>query len=133
MLWSISLFLLVFFASLASITALVLVLPARYFVDEHPFWHGQRPLVRWVGLVGKNLLGAAIVVLGIALSIPGIPGQGLLTILVGLVLLDIPGKRRLVQMLARRPFIQRSINGLRARFGRPPMVFGPSPLENASQ
>ncbi len=117
------LFLLVFFASLASITALILALPVRYFVDEHPFWHDQPPLLQWVGLVGKNLLGAAIVVLGAALSIPGIPGQGLLTILVGLVLLDIPGKRRLVRMLARRPFVQRSINGLRTRFGRPPMVF----------
>ena len=123
MLWNIGLFLLVFFASLASITALILVLPVRYFVDEHPFWYGQPPLVRWLGLLGKNLLGAAIVVLGVALSIPGIPGQGLLTILVGLVLLDIPGKRRLVRMLARRPFIQRSINGLRARFGKPPMAF----------
>jgi hypothetical protein len=123
MLWSIAIFLLVFIASLASITGLVLVLPPRYFVDEHPFWHGRPPLVRWLGIIGKNALGLAIVVLGIVLSIPGIPGQGLLTILVGLVLLDIPGKRRLVQALARRPWIQRSINGLRSRFGREPMVF----------
>jgi hypothetical protein len=123
MVWSIAIFLLVFVASLASITVLILVLPARYFVDEHPFWQGRPPLVRWLGMVGKNVLGLAIVVLGIPLSIPGVPGQGVLTILVGLVLLDIPGKRRLVRLLARRPWIQRSINGLRARFGREPMAF----------
>ena len=123
MLWSIAIFLLVFVASLASITALILALPVRYFVDEHLFWQGRPPLVRWLGIVGKNVLGLAIVVLGIALSIPGVPGQGVLTILVGLVLLDIPGKRRLVRLLARRPWIQRSINGLRARFGREPMAF----------
>jgi hypothetical protein len=122
---SIAILLLVFVASLASITALILVLPIRYFVDEHPFWQGRPPLVRWLGIVGKNVLGLAIVALGITLSIPGVPGQGVLTILVGLVLLDIPGKRRLVRRLVRRPWIQRSINGLRARFGRQLMEFEP--------
>jgi Kef-type K+ transport system membrane component KefB len=125
MLWGIVLFVVVFVASLASITLLILYLPTRYFVDEHPFWKDRTPLVRGLGIVGKNLLGLAIVALGIALSIPGIPGQGVLTILVGLVLIDIPGKRRLVRLLARRPWIQRSINGLRTRFRRPPMVFEP--------
>lgn len=123
MLWTVSVFVLVFIASLASITALLLVLPVRYFVDDRRFLHGQPPLVRWTGLALKNLLGLAIVALGIVLSIPGIPGQGALTILVGLVLLDIPGKRRLVRLLARRKWVQRSINGLRAQFGRPAMEF----------
>jgi hypothetical protein len=133
MLWSIAVFLLVFFASLASITALLLVLPVRYFVDDHPFLHGRPPVVRWIGLAMKNVLGLAIVALGVVLSVPGIPGQGALTILVGLVLLDIPGKRRLVRMLARRTWVQRSINGLRARFGRPAMVFELAPPEVASK
>ena len=126
MLWGIGLFLALFVASLASITALILFLPTRYFVEEHPFWQGRSRLVRWLGIVGKNLLGWAIVALGIALSIPGVPGQGALTILIGLVLLDFPGKRRLVRMLARKPWIQRSLNSLRRRFGRPPLVFEPS-------
>jgi hypothetical protein len=43
--------------------------------------------------------------------------------LIGLVLVDFPGKRRLVRMLARRPWIQRNINRLRAQFRRPPMEF----------
>ncbi|MCI0358248.1 MAG: hypothetical protein L0211_07180 [Planctomycetaceae bacterium] len=120
---SAAIFLLIFVASLASITALILFLPTRYFIDERPFWPDAPPLVRWLGIIGKNLLGLAIVALGIALSLPGVPGQGLLTVLVGLVLLDIPGKRRLVRMLARQPWMQRSISGLRARFGRPQMEF----------
>jgi hypothetical protein len=123
MLWTLAIFLLIFTASLASITAIILFLPVRYFVDERPFWPDAPPLVRWLGIIGKNLLGLALVALGIVLSIPGVPGQGLLTVLVGLVLLDIPGKRRLVLSLARRPWIQRSVNGLRARFGRPEMIF----------
>lgn len=125
MLWGIGLFLALFVASLASITALILFLPTRYFVEEHPFWQGSSRLVRWLGIVGKNLLGWAIVALGVALSIPGVPGQGALTILIGLVLVDFPGKRRLVRMLARKPWIQRSLNSLRRQFGRPPLVFEP--------
>ena len=123
MFWTATIFVLVFAASLASIIALIVILPTRYFVANHPFWPDGHPLARAVALVAKNLLGLAIVALGIVLSIPGVPGQGLLTILVGLVLLDIPGKRRLVKALARRSWIQRSLNGLRARFGRAPLEF----------
>jgi hypothetical protein len=122
-LWSIATFLLLFFAGLAVVVVAILLLPTGYFVDERPFWRDKPKPVRLVGLLAKNFLGFSLVALGIALSIPGIPGQGLLTILIGLVLVDFPGKRRLVRSLSRRTFIQRSINGLRTRFGRAPVVF----------
>jgi hypothetical protein len=123
MLWGVGLFLLTFTASLAIVAVLIVLLPANYFVDRRPFLARQPPLVRAVALVVKNLLGMALVGLGIALSIPGVPGQGLLTVLIGLALVDIPGKRRLMRLIARRPLVQRSMNGLRARFGREPMIF----------
>lgn len=123
MLWSAAIFLLTFTASLAMVTALVIYLPTNYFVDRRPFLGKWPPLARAAALVVKNLLGLALVALGIALSIPGVPGQGLLTVLIGLALLDIPGKRRLMHLTAQRPLVQRSINGLRARFGREPMLF----------
>lgn len=123
MLWSIAIFLLLFAAGLAVVAVAILLLPTHYFVDERPFWRDKPKPLRLAGIVAKNLLGLSLVALGIALSIPGIPGQGLLTILIGLVLVDFPGKRRLVRMLSRRPLIQRSINGLRTRFGRQPVVF----------
>ena len=59
--------------------------------------------------------------LGALLSLPGIPGQGLLTILIGLILLDFPGKRGLERRLVSRPSVLAAINRLRARFGRPAM------------
>jgi len=71
--------------------------------------------------VGKNLLGLVLVALGVVLSVPGVPGQGLLTILIGIILLDFPGKRALVQRLVGRPAVLGAINRLRARFRRPPM------------
>ena len=57
--------------------------------------------------------------LGIVLSIPGVPGQGLLTILLGIMLLDFPGKSTLERKLLGRPEIVKAINRLRARFDKP--------------
>ena len=78
--------------------------------------------MRWAGVIGKNLLGVLLVALGLALSLPGVPGQGLLTILLGVVLLDIPGVNALEHKLIRRPMVISAINGLRARFNKPPLV-----------
>jgi hypothetical protein len=123
LLWLVGIFLLTFTLSLALFGVIVLLLPPRYFSkDRSRFLADKPPLVRWLGIFGKNVLGLVLIALGIVLSIPGVPGQGLLTILVGVVLLDIPGKHRLVRYLANRPGILRGINRFRSWFGRPPMV-----------
>jgi hypothetical protein len=100
-------------------------LPANYFAGDKPppMWVDRHPVIRWLGNVGKNVLGVLLVVLGIILSLPGVPGQGLLTILIGLMFLDIPGKRRLEQKLVRRPRVLTVINRLRQARGRGPLVF----------
>ena len=121
--FAVGLFVAMFIAGLALAGMMVVLLPVRYFVDERPFWADKPALYRWIGLIVKNLLGLALVVIGILLSIPGIPGQGILTILIGLVLVDFPGKRRLVRMLARRRGVQTSLNRFRSWFGRPPLEF----------
>jgi hypothetical protein len=61
-------------------------------------------------------------VLGIILSLPGVPGQGILTILLGLIFLDIPGKRPLEARIIRRPAVLSAINKLRARYDKPPLI-----------
>jgi hypothetical protein len=83
-----------------------------------PFWAGRHPLVRIAGLVAKNLIGYLIVLLGIAMAIPGVPGQGLLLILIGLTLIDFPGKRRVERRLIAIPSVLRGVNSLRKRFER---------------
>lgn len=107
------------------ITALLLVrLPADYFVaPKQPLpFAGRSTAVRLAAAIAKNLAGAALVVLGVLLSLPGIPGQGILTILLGIMLLDIPGKRRLEGAIVRRRMVHRAINRLRTRFQKPPIV-----------
>ena len=118
------LFLIGLIGSIAVVVAVLIKLPATYFRDRHPpaFCAERHPVLRWSGLVGKNLLGILVILLGISLSLPGIPGQGLLMILLGIMLLDFPGKRRLEQKLVSRPKVLRSINWLRDRFGKSPLV-----------
>jgi hypothetical protein len=69
----------------------------------------------------RNLAGVILVLVGIVLSRPGIPGQGILTILVGLMLTDLPGVRRLERSLARRREMKRALDTIRAKFGRKPL------------
>jgi len=91
--------------------------------QEGPFVPDGRPLWKRVLLaLGKNLLGVLLVALGVVLSLPGVPGQGALTILIGVMLLDIPGKKALELWLFRKPSVFRTINRLRARFGRPELL-----------
>lgn len=50
------------------------------------------------------------------------PGPGVLTILIGVMLLNFPGKRRLERKLVERPRVLEAINRLRARFGKAPLI-----------
>ena len=105
---------------------LLVRLPATYFQDFHSrdVWADRHRVLRSMARTGKNLLGAMLIVVGAILALPGVPGQGLLTILVGLILLDLPGKRRLERRIIGRPSVLRAINRLRKKFRHPPLVLG---------
>ena len=118
------LFLVTFAGSLAVISFILVKLPRTYFQRSHArkFWVERHPMVRWAGFIGKNALGIILVLLGILMSIPGVPGQGILTILLGIMLLDLPGKRELEFRLLSQPKVLEKINRLRHRFSKPPLV-----------
>jgi hypothetical protein len=110
-----------FVASIGLVTFVVVRWPADHFKPIHPaaFWHNRHPIIRALGLAAKHLAGILLIVLGFLMSLPGIPGQGFLTMLIGLTLVDFPGKRNLERRIVARPAIHKAINALRARFGRP--------------
>jgi hypothetical protein len=106
-------------------TVIVLVkLPDTYFKAEHgrEFWVERHPVLRWGGLILKNVLGVLLVLFGVLMSLPGVPGQGVLTILMGVMLMDFPGKRQLELKLVSRPKVLHAINRIRGRFGCAPLV-----------
>jgi UPF0716 family protein affecting phage T7 exclusion len=98
--------------------------PADYFSIHHrrEFMTGKHWIVRSGAIILKNLLGIVLIVIGILLSLPGVPGQGILTILLGLIMLDIPGKRPLVAKIIQQPKVLAAVNDLRARYEKPPLI-----------
>ena len=116
-------FLATFVVNLAIVTVILVKLPTDYFKKNRKtkFWSGPQPAVHAAKVIGKNLLGVLLVALGVVLSIPGVPGQGLLTILLGVMLVDFPGKRTVEQKLLKRPSITNAITHLRKKFDKPPL------------
>jgi hypothetical protein len=82
------------------------------------FWH--RSLRGRLYVVGRNLLGGLFVLAGIAMLLT--PGQGILSIIVGLGMMDFPGKRAVLVRVARQKRVLRAVNRLRRRFGRKPLA-----------
>jgi hypothetical protein len=117
-------FLLTFFGTLAIAIFVLVRLPADYFQPgiARPFMESWPTPLRWVGLLLKNVLGVLVVLIGIVLSLPGVPGQGLLMIMLGLMLVDFPGRRAIEHRIVRIPRIIAMINRLRARFGKASLI-----------
>ncbi len=75
--------------------------------------------MRWNLLIGKDLLDWVIILLGIAILV--LPWQGVLTIVIGLLLINFPGKFRLDRWIITRCPVLRIINALRQRRGHVPL------------
>jgi len=113
-----------FLVTTAAAVAVVVLMPADHFSrppgqDDAARRH---PALRWTLIILKNVAGLLIVPLGVIMALPLVPGPGLVFILVGLCLLDFPGKRSLERRLLAVHSVQRFLNRIRHRFGRPPLV-----------
>ena len=114
-----------FLGSLIVIPIILVKLPPHYFDDRYPrkWWEHHHPLLRSLWLTVKNAGGFVLIMAGIVMLF--LPGQGILTILVGVSLMDIPGKRYLERRLISRPMVLRTINKLRENFNKPPLAVSP--------
>ena len=111
-----------FVASVIAIPWILIRLPRDYFCEHHPrtWLKDHHPVLRLIALVLKNLVGSILLLGGIAMLV--LPGQGLLTMLIGVSLMDFPGKRTIERKLVSRPVILETINRVRQRFDRPPLL-----------
>jgi hypothetical protein len=118
------LFVVSFAISLGVVSFILVKISPDYFKEGRPnaFWSGRHRMIRLLGILGKNLLGIILVALGIVMSVPGVPGQGILTILLGIMLLDCPGRQKFERKIVSQPRVLKSINRLRHRFGKPELV-----------
>ena len=103
----------VFVGSLIAIPVALIRLPEDYLVNP-PKKSKNLALV-----IGKNALGVALLLIGIAMLI--LPGQGVLMVIAGLTLVDFPGRRKLLKKLLSKPKVQRPITAIRRWGGKPPL------------
>lgn len=134
-LWGLVAFsLLAFFSTLILVPILILQIPEDYFAGEEAprsAWQRLHPVPRIFFLIGKNLLGLLLVMIGIILLF--LPGQGLLTIVFGILILDFPRRYQMKRWLIQRPAICRTVNWLRRRYSRRPLSFNADSVENSAQ
>ena len=110
-----------FLGSLAAVPWLVGRLPETYFLhDTDPPGPDRHPVIAWLRTIVKNLIGFVLLLAGIAMLV--LPGQGILTILLGVSLLDFPGRRACQHFLLTRPLVFKALNWLRTKENLPPFV-----------
>lgn len=108
-------------------SALMIVLIPRGFLtllESKRKPAGKKGLVR---RIARNAVGWILIVVGVVLSLPGIPGPGVLVLLIGLFLVDFPGKTRLQRKILGSPAVARPANRLRRLFGKAPLELPHSP------
>lgn len=121
--WLVTVSIISFFGTLILVPVLIIRLPRDYFTATHRQswspWAHRHPVIRWAFLISKNILGIIFIILGLAMLL--LPGQGILTLLIGIMFINFPGKYRLERKVVSIGPILRNINKLRARAGREPL------------
>ena len=94
-----------------------------YFGHKAPAeatWRRRHPFLRLLFRGLKNVAGGGLILLGLVLLV--LPGQGILTVLIGLTFLDFPGKRRLEIWIVQRPSIRHRVDRVREKAGQPRLI-----------
>ena len=103
--------------------AVLMRLPEDYFLypGENAAASGHRSAGRAISLIARNLGGISMIAIGGVLSLPLVPGPGLILVILGLSLTSFPGKQKLKLRLLRAPLTLTVVNWLRSKAGRKPL------------
>lgn len=114
--------LIVLVITVVALPVVVMKLPVDYFVREkrEPARRTRKhPFVWAVISLGKNLLGLLVIFVGTVMLV--LPGQGIVTILIGLAITNFPGKYALERRIAGQPAVGGALNKLRKLTRRRPL------------
>ena len=109
--------------TIIALPVIVIRLPADYFVRHKRLTVAEvsaHPAIVMLVSALKNLIGFSLILFGAVMLF--IPGQGVLTMLIGLMLANFPGKYHLEQKLVRRRTVLRTLNRIRERAGQEPLL-----------
>ena len=120
LLGSLSIFILII--SVFMMVVIISFLPEDYFKSENRnlisrVQNSRYPLLKLLVLITKNFFGILLLLSGILMLV--LPGQGILTIITGLVFIDYPGKYKFERKLLRQKGVINSINWIRSRLNKP--------------
>lgn len=117
--WLTMISIMTFLLSIILIPWYVAKLPRGFFlkIQTHHRHSGEKPL-HIVLVLLRNIAGIILVSAGIAMLF--LPGQGIITILIGVLCMSFPGKRNLLLYLLSMKTIKKSLNWTRNKLNRPP-------------
>ena len=120
LLGSLSIFILII--SVFMMVLIISFLPEDYFKSENrnlisSVQNSRYPLLKLLVLITKNFFGVLLLLSGILMLV--LPGQGILTIITGLVFMDYPGIYKFERKLLRQKGVINSINWIRSRLSKP--------------
>ena len=111
---------LIFIISILGISWFIAQMPEDYFLSSKrkpSKWLRQKPILKLAVLFSKNIIGYSLIMGGLLMLV--LPGQGLLTIVTGLLLINYPGKYNLEQKLVAVPTVFRALNWIRVKANKP--------------
>ncbi|MGB5984371.1 MAG: PGPGW domain-containing protein [Desulfobacterales bacterium] len=108
-----------FCGTLIAVPLLVVRLPRDYLSAAQGVDPESYGIWWWPLQVFKNVLGMVLIGAGVAMLV--LPGQGLLTIFIGLSLVTFPGKPKVLRKLVRQKSIMQAINWLRKKWKVAPL------------
>lgn len=120
--WTSSASVVVFVGTLVAIPFIISRLPSDYFIRDENLTHrlfAGRPVLRFIFAGIKNFLGAVFFIAGFIMLF--IPGQGLITMVIGYSMMDFISKRDLVYKIVRKPRVYEFINRVRRKAGKEPI------------
>jgi len=100
---------------------IVLRLPTDAFRRPNPLnaFRRHHPALRVLLFLIRNVIGIVLLLAGIAMLV--LPGQGILTILLALIVMEFPGKWWLEHRLVGQPAVMRLLNWIRRKGHREPL------------
>ena len=111
-----------FLISLVCIPVLVALLPRDYFHPARPPWSlFSSPAVQVAVLFLRNVIGFLLFCAGVAMLF--LPGQGIITIIIGIAVMRFPYKRVILLKATRPHSVRKSLDWIRRKMKKEPFLW----------
>lgn len=95
--------------------------PDFFYILQNRLPGHQNKRISFGLILLRNCIGALLIIAGCIMLF--MPGQGILTLLIGILCMSFPGKLRFVLYLVNKPSVQTSLNWTRKKMRKKPFVW----------